>query len=540
MAFLSSSPSSSICRVSISLLLVYIIAVSRLFPVQAHGLLKTLSRLIELPSEVSDSKEDHNVRRSDFPSGFLIGAATSALQTEGSTKTGKRSPSVWEHFIKKYPDRVVDRSDFQTGIDSYRRYKEDIEALKDIGADAYRFSISWTRIFPNGSFSGGINLEGIDHYNRIIDMLVEYGIKPFVTLLHFDLPQSLEEKYGGFLSNTIVNDFRDYCELCFRTFGDRVKNWITINEPLTIVEPGYDLGLTAPGRCSKCSAGNSSTEPYIVNHNILLSHAAVAKLYKEKYQADQGGEIGLTVVGEYYEPYSEAPEDKAAQQRILDFKLGWYMEPLVYGDYPRIMRKLVKQRLPTFSWKEKKLVKGSFDFIGINYYTSSYAKSIPMDPKAPPMSFTCDMYVNSTETRNGNFIGPKAEGSSNIYVYPQGLQKVLEYVKQRYQNPKIYVTENGVTENRNDSRGLVEALDDQHRINYIRQHLYRIQQAIKNGVNVQGYFYWSLFDSFEWLGGYTVRFGLYYIDYMDNLKRIPKLSALWLHDFMRGDKHQGY
>ncbi|KAG8638711.1 beta-glucosidase 24 isoform X3 [Manihot esculenta] len=511
-------------------------------------MISTASRALGLPLMVESQIAlnfdiETSIRRTNFPSDFLFGASTAALQIEGSTKSEGRARSIWDTYLENHRDKVIDGSNMDTAIDSYKRYKEDMEHLKNLGVDAYRFSISWTRILPDGTLSGGVNQEAIDHYNKMIDMLIEYGIKPFATLFHFDSPQALDEKYGGFLSSSIVGDFQDYSEVCFRTFGDRVKNWITINEPLMIAQLGYDLGIAPPGRCSgraNCEAGNSSTEPYIVSHNLLLAHAAAARLYKNKYQAKQGGEIGISLVGQYYEPYSESLDDKAAQERALDFQLGWYMEPLVYGDYPNIMRELVKDRLPIFTEHEKKLVKDSFDFIGINYYTSIYAKAIPIDPNATHTSYTDDQFIYATaESKDGELIGPKFEGM-NIYVYPEGLQKVLELIKEKYQSPKIYITENGITEARNDNRGLVEALDDLHRIEYIQRHLYRVHKAIKNGVNVRGYFYWSLFDSFEWLGGYTIRFGLYYIDYKDNLKRIPKVSSMWYHHFLQGGRKQAY
>ncbi|KDP30947.1 hypothetical protein JCGZ_11323 [Jatropha curcas] len=511
----------------------------------------TASRAVGLPLKVEEqtalgfrNNEPITIRRSDFSDDFLFGTSTSAPQIEGSTKSEGRWPSIWDSYVEKNQDKVIDGSNMEIAIDSYKRYKEDLEHLKNLGVDAYRFSISWTRILPDGTLSGGLNQKGIDHYNSMIDILVQNGIKPLVTLFHFDSPQILQDEYDGFLNRSIVDDFRDYSEVCFRKFGDRVKNWITINEPLMVAQLGYDLGIGPPLRCSdrtKCSVGNSSTEPYIVTHNLLLAHAAAARLYKDKYQAKQGGEIGISLVGQYFEPYdSESLDDKAAQERAMDFELGWYMEPLVYGEYPSIMRELVKDRLPSFTKQEKELVMHSFDFIGINYYTSYYVKSTTIDPHATPSSYTFDQFLTIGENKGGITLGPKAEGYGVTYIYPEGLQKSLEYIKQKYQNPKIYITENGMTEKRDDNRGLVESLDDQRRIEYIQQHLQIIHNAIKNGVNVKGYFYWSLFDSFEWLGGYTVRFGLYYIDFKDNFKRIPKLSALWYHDFLRGDTKQSY
>ncbi|KAK1564341.1 hypothetical protein Q3G72_001094 [Acer saccharum] len=481
---------------------------------------------LEVGSLTSPLKPE--IKRCDFASDFLFGASSAATQIEGSAKDGGRGPSIWDAFVRKYPGGLRDGSN--KAIDSYRRYREDVKLLKDLGVDSYRFSISWTRILPNGSLSGGVNQEGIYHYNSLINELIKYGIKPFVTILHFDSPLALEKKYGGPLSRSFVDDFKDYTEILFRTFGDRVKNWITINEPLIVAKYGYDLGLPPQGRCTDrktCRAGNSSTEPYIVAHNLLLAHATAFRLYSEKFQEKQGGQIGLTLLGEYYEPYSESSDDKAAAKRAMDFELGWFMEPLVYGDYPRIMREIVKDRLPTFSAEEKKLIQGSFDFIGINYYTSRYAKNIPIDLRATPISFSVDESVNITADKNGVLMGPRAEGTLFIYIYPQGLQKILEFIKKEYQNPTIYITENGVTEKRNDSLPINVALEDQHRINYVVQHLYHIRKAIENGVNVKGYFYWSIFDDFEWIDGYLARFGLYYIDYKNNLTRIPKDSLRW-------------
>ncbi|KAL5543971.1 hypothetical protein UlMin_007755 [Ulmus minor] len=421
--------------------------------------------------------EELKIKRSDFPSDFVFGVGTSAVQ-------------------------------------------EDVKHVKNLGVDSYRFSISWSRILPNGSLSGGINQEGVDHYNSLINQLIENGIKPFVSLLHFDLPQALQDKYGGYMSPSLLKDFKDYSEFCFRTFGDRVKHWITINEPLVIAVFGYEIGLAPPGRCSlpnfTCSSGgNSSTEPYIVAHNLILAHAASVRIYKMKFQATQKGEIGISLNTKYFEPFSDSLEDKAAVQRLMDFNLGWFMEPLVFGDYPKSMRDLVKERLPTFSRKQRRMLRGSSDFFGLNYYTSSYARN-------RLASSTHDMHhaVDSL-------------ASENMGIFPEDLQRLLEFMKQKYQNPKIYITENGINEKRDDKRGLDELLNDSHRINYVLRHLHFVHKAIENDVNVKGYFYWAAFDDFEWGLGFEHRFGLYFIDFNDNFKRIPKLSAKWFNSFLK-------
>ncbi|PKI53304.1 hypothetical protein CRG98_026332 [Punica granatum] len=388
MGLLSHAPSASIflllifclscihygSSVHLSLAVLHLLVIS-IYVYEVASAKETSSELLNA-SDLSEA--ELNVKRSNFPRDFLFGAATSAVQ-------------------------------------------DDVKLLKELGVDAYRFSIPWTRILPS--------------------------ITPFVTLLHFDSPQILQDKYGGFLSHEIVDDFRDYAEICFRTYGDRVKHWITINEPLIIAQFGYDLGLAAPGRCSvppnACPAGNSSTEPYIVTHNALLAHAAAAGLYKDKFQAEQRGEIGISLVGEFFEPYSESSNDKKAARRAMDFHVGWFLNPLVYGEYPRRMRNLVKGRLPTFSEGDKALVQGSLDFIGFNYYTSRYAKAIEIDPNVPPTSFSRDSFTDLQFARDGVPIGKKASGSDFIYIYPKGLGKLLTYTKRKYKSPKIYITENG-------------------------------------------------------------------------------------------------
>ncbi|KAM6568148.1 hypothetical protein CsatB_016133 [Cannabis sativa] len=482
--------------------------------------------------------EELMIKKSDFPSDFVFGVATAAAQIEGSVNAEGKGESIWDNFVKTNPVKIADRSNMTTAIDSYKRFMSDIEAISKLGVKSYRFSIAWTRILPNGSLSGGVNEAGISHYNNLINELVKRGIKPYVTLLHFDSPQALQEKYGGFLSRSMVKDFKDYSELCFTRFGDRVKNWVTINEPLIVAQMGYDLGVAAPGRCSfpflagPCTEGNSTTEPYIVTHNMLLAHATAVKLYRRKFQKTQGGEIGITLVGKYFEPYSETRDDIAATKRLMDFQVGWFMEPLVYGHYPKSMIRKVKNRLPKFTLKQKKLVQGSFDFIGINYYTSRFAKS---KPPSFPTRFTTDALATEESHKiNGSLIGPKAKGSTFIFVYPEGLRKLLCFMKDKYQNPKIIITENGITEVNDPNKPLEVALNDPHRIINTLRHLYKIHQAMQYGVNVKGYFYWSLFDDFEWGEGFLPRFGLYYIDYKNNLNRIPKESAKWFNRFLNG------
>ncbi|XP_047326883.1 beta-glucosidase 12-like [Impatiens glandulifera] len=412
--------------------------------------------------------------------------------------------------------------------------------MKDMGLDAYRFSISWSRILPSGKLNGGLNMEGIQYYNNLLTELFDKGLVPFVTLFHWDLPQALEDEYGGFLSPNIVTDFQDYADICFREFGDRVKYWITLNEPWSYSYAGYATGNLAPGRCSpsiyiNCTGGDSSTEPYLVTHHQLLAHAAAVELYRDKYQAHQKGKIGITLVAQWTVPYSESRHDQNAALRYLDFMVGWFVDPLTSGVYPRTMRFLVGQRLPNFTKEQSDMLKGSFDFLGLNYYTANYARDVGNHKHNVHPSYLSDPLVNLLTKRNGKLIGPQA-ASSWLFVYPRGIRDILLYVKNKYNNPLIYITENGVDEVNNGTLSLEEALVDNMRIDYYYQHLLFLNQAIEDGVNVKGYFAWSLLDNFEWSSGYTVRFGIYFIDYKDGLKRHPKRSAQWFKNFLGGKK----
>nr|AQP26338.1 beta-glucosidase 12 [Crocus sativus] len=498
-----------------------------------------VSLLLSILAVVSASSRDDgaaNISRSSFPTGFIFGTASSAYQYEGAAKEGGRGPSLWDTFVEKHADQVADGSNGNVAIDSYHRYKGDVKIMKEMGFDAYRFSISWSRILPNGSLSGGINKEGVKYYNNLIDELISKGLTPFVTIFHWDTPQGLEDKYGGFLSNRIAEDFRDYAGVCFREFGDRVKHWITLNEPWSYAADGYATGDLAPRRCSpeiaaNCNGGDSGREPYTVAHSMLLSHAAAVNLYRRKYQASQKGKIGITLVTNWMVPYSDSKRDMDAVERGLDFMFGWFMDPLTQGDYPLSMKALVRDRLPKFTEEQSKMVKGSFDFLGVNYYSTNYARSLPINVIAKDL-YSTDSCANRTQVRNGIPIGPRA-ASNWLYVYPKGILDLLLYTKEKYNNPLIYITENGVDEANNETLSLEEALKDDARIHFYQQHLFYLQRAIREGVDVRGYFAWSLLDNFEWLNGYTVRFGLNYVDYKNDLKRYPKSSAIWFKKFLK-------
>ncbi|KAG6682903.1 beta-glucosidase 24-like [Carya illinoinensis] len=478
-----------------------------------------------------------SLNRTSFPKGFTFGAASSSYQYEGAAFEDGKGLSLWDYYSHKYSDKIADGSNGDVADDQYHRYKEDFGILKDMNADAYRFSIAWPRLIPTGKISDGVNQKGIDHYNKVIDELLAKGLKPYVTIFHWETPMVLEHEYGGFLSQSIVEDFKDFAELCFKEFGDRVKHWITLNEPYTYSNGGYAAGVLAPFRCSSwqnlsCTDGDSATEPYTVTHNLLLAHAAAVNVYKTKYQAEQKGVIGITLVCDWMVPYSKSEKDHAAALRALDFMFGWFMEPLTKGRYPLSMRTHVREnRLPRFNRTESKLVKGSYDFIGLNYYTATYVADAP-EYRSLNKSYLTDALVNKTGSRNGVLIGPQA-ASSWLYVYPKGIYDLLVYTKSKYGDPEIFITENGIDEFNNASLPLKEALRDTQRIDYYYRHLAHVHKAIGVGVKVKAYFAWTFLDDYEWMSGYTVRFGIHFVDYVNGLKRYPKLSAKWFQNFLK-------
>ncbi|CAA2978074.1 beta-glucosidase 12-like [Olea europaea subsp. europaea] len=439
---------------------------------------------------------------------------------EGAAEEDGRGPSIWDDFTHKYPGKIVDHSNGDLANDFYHRYKEDVKLMEFIGLNAFRFSISWSRILPHGKLSKGINKEGIAFYNNLINELLSKGIQPFPTLFHWDLPQALEDEYGGFLSPRIVDDFRDFADVCFKEFGDRVKHWVTMNEPYIFTLGGYDLGKLAPGRCSPwmtngCPDGNSATEPYIVAHVMLLCHAQTVELYREKYKASQKGQIGIVLISFWFVPYSKSQADVRAAKRALDFMYG-------------CMRTLVGDRLPNFTDEEANLVKGSYDFLGLNYYTSFYAADLP-SANLINISMTSDSNTNLTSERNGKFIG-NSTGIPEFRVYPRGLKDLLIYTKQKYKNPSIYITECGMSEA--NITTIDRGTNDPQRIRFYRRHLLAVRQAIREGVDVRGFFPWSLLDNFEWNSGYNQKFGLIYVDRANELKRYVKKSALWFKKFL--------
>nr|CAD1832199.1 unnamed protein product [Ananas comosus var. bracteatus] len=468
------------------------------------------------------------VRRSDFPEGFVFGVATSAYQVEGARREGGKGDSIWDVFCEK-KENIIDRSNGEIAVDQYHRYKEDVELMAKLGFGAYRFSISWPRIFPDG-LGTKISAEGVAYYNNLIDSLLEKGIQPYATLYHWDLPYNLHNSMGGWLSEKIVEYFALYAEACFANFGDKVKHWITINEPLQTAVNGYGVGIFAPG-----VREDTSIEPYLAAHHQLLAHAAAYAVYKEKFKATQGGEVGLVLDCEWAEAFSDKEEDKIATERRLDFQLGWYLDPIFYGDYPAVMRQRLGDKLPKLSEKDKELLSNAIDFVGLNHYTSRFISHV-QKPRGIHFYQVQEM-ERIAKWNSGEVIGDKA-ASEWLYIVPWGIRRTLNYIATRYRNPKIYVTENGMDEEDSEISTLGEALNDTKRVGYFKGYIAAVAQAIRDGADVRGYFAWSFLDNFEWAQGYTKRFGLVYVDYKNGLTRHPKASALWFSRFLKGEDQE--
>ncbi|GMN49844.1 hypothetical protein TIFTF001_019009 [Ficus carica] len=466
------------------------------------------------------------------PNTFLFGSASSSYQYEGAYLSDGKGLNNWDVFTHK-PGNIMDGTTGDIAVDQYHLYQEDLNLMKYIGVNSYRFSISWARILPKGRF-GNVNVAGIDYYNKLIDALLRRGIQPFVTLTHYDIPQELEERYGAWLSPELQEDFRYYADVCFRSFGDRVKFWTTFNEPNVAVIRGYRSGIYPPSRCSgsfgNCSSGDSCTEPFIAAHNVILSHASAV-------QKTQGGNIGIVMNCLWYEPFSNSLEDKLAVERALSFYMNWFLDPIILGNYPAEMREILGQDLPAFSNDDLEKLKNGLDFIGINHYSSFYIKDCKISRCEPGAGASkTEGFALRTAIKEGRFIG-EPSGLDWLYVYPQGMEKIVMYIKDRYNNTPMFITENGYGCEEKINSKSEDMQNDVNRVDYMRSYLDALANAVRKGADVRGYFAWSLLDNFEWINGYTVRFGLYHVDFA-TLKRSARLSAAWYRQFIANEtKH---
>ncbi|KAF8108787.1 hypothetical protein N665_0104s0102 [Sinapis alba] len=480
---------------------------------------------------------EYEVHKSDFPDDFIFGTSVSAYQVEGAKKGSGRGLTTWDEFTHMFPDKVEQRSDGDIGVDFYTRYKDDIKLMKELKTNGFRFSISWTRVLPYGTIEKGVNEEGVKFYDDLINALIADGIQPAITLFHWESPLALEMKYGGFLDEQIVEDFRKFAKFCFERFGDRVKNWATFNEPSVYSLAGYMKGKKAPGRCSpweilKCPSGDSSEEPYRVGRNQILSHVAAVEEFRkcEKCQ-EGGGKIGIVLVSHWFEPKDpNSSKDIDAARRSLEYLLGWFLRPLVYGQYPKEMLEGATSRVKAFTPQESKRLRGSLDFVGINYYGAFFSTPLS-NVNSSQISYHSDMRVNWTVEQNHS---PHLKSTAmGIVIYPAGLMNLMRHIKDEYMDPEIYIMENGMDELDDGTKTVEEALNDYGRKEFIKSHILIMGKAIRMyNVRLKGYFIWSLMDNFEWEKGYKIRFGLYHVDFNDNMKRYMRSSGKWLSEFL--------
>ncbi|XP_017782709.1 PREDICTED: myrosinase 1-like [Nicrophorus vespilloides] len=450
-----------------------------------------------------------------FPNNFKFGVATASYQIEGGWKDGGKGESIWDYQTHTFPNRILDGSNGDIACDSYNKIDEDIRNLKALKVDFYRFSISWPRLLPSG-FANEISEDGVRYYNELIDKLIANGIEPMVTLYHWDVPQSIEN-LGGWTNRAIVDYFGDYARICFKLFGDRVKTWITINEPYSICEYGYGNVITAP------YYNSTGIGSYACGHHVILSHAKAYNIYAFEFRFKQRGRVGITVESSWWEPDSNSKEDRTAAENMMQMYFGWFLHPIIKGDYPPVMRLRVdkksreqhfpRSRLPRFTIKEIIEIKGTIDFLGLNHYTTFMAKSGTDGP------------VPSNINDVGAILYQKPEWKQSarevFRLVPWGLRKLLVWVKKEYRNIEVLITENGYAGKED------ETTNDIERIEYYNLYLTEVLKAIhEDKCKITGYTAWSFMDNYEWTDGYTMRFGMYYVDFKDpNRTRTPKKSA---------------
>ncbi|KAF2454598.1 beta-glucosidase [Lineolata rhizophorae] len=461
-----------------------------------------------------------------LPKDFLWGFATASYQIEGAPHEDGRGDSIWDTYCR-IPGKIADGSSGDVACDSYHRTAEDIALLKECGARAYRFSISWSRVIPLGGRNDPVNEKGLQYYVKLVDDLIAAGIEPMITLYHWDCPAELDKRYGSMLNKEeFVKDYANFARVMFKAMGSKVKYWITFNEPWCSSILGYSTGLFAPGHTSdrtKSPVGDSSREPWIVGHTLLLCHGTAVKIYREEFKAKDGGQIGITLNGDWAEPWDpEDPADVEACDRKIEFAISWFGDPVYFGKYPDSMRKQLGDRLPEFTEEEAALVKGSNDFYGMNHYCANYIKHKESEPD--PEDFTGNLEI-LMENKAGESIGPETQ---SVWLRPNGpgFRKLLKWLSDRYGNPTMYVTENGTSIKGENDLPMEGILNDEFRAQYFRDYIKALAQArCLDGVDVMGYMAWSLMDNFEWAEGYITRFGVTYVDYEGGQKRYPKKSA---------------
>ena len=437
-----------------------------------------------------------------FPAEFVWGAAAAAYQIEGATTEDGRGESIWDRFCAT-PGKVRAGESGAVACDFYHRYPEDIALMRDLGLDAFRFSIAWPRIVPDGR--GRVNEAGLDFYDRLVDELLDQGIQPFPTLYHWDLPQPLEDA-GGWPARATAEAFVDYVEVVAARLSDRVTHWTTHNEPWVAAWLGYGSGEHAPGRTSPADALAAA-------HHLLLSHGWAAEVLR---RASADAKVGIALVFVPAYPASDSEGDRLAARHGDGFFNRWFLDPLYRSNYPADILDYFVPATPPIVDGDLETIAAPLDFLGLNYYSRQVlrenpAGGRPLHERVPDAAYT-DM---------------------GWEIYPDGLFDGLLRIRDEYDPPAVYITENGAAfADHLDHAGEVQ---DPERQAYIAGHLSAISKAIDAGVPVQGYFLWSLLDNFEWAHGYSKRFGIVFVDY-PTLERVPKASYRWYRDFVAGQR----
>jgi beta-glucosidase len=427
-----------------------------------------------------------------FPSDFVWGAATAAYQVEGAATEDGRGESIWDRFSAT-PGKVVNGHTGAVACDTYHRYAEDIGLMRSLGIGAFRLSVAWPRILPEGR--GRVNQAGLDFYDRLVDDSLANGLDPYVTLYHWDLPQVLEDR-GGWPARETVEAFTEYTEVVVSRLGDRARHWITQNEPWVASWLGYGLGVHAPGR-------KSDSDALAAGHHILVAHGRAAEVLRREAPASEVG-IAIDLVPMY--PFSDNEADVEAAHREDGFRNRWFLEPVLGRGYPEDMLERYDEILPTIEDGDMDTIAAPLDFLGINYYTRSVVRASVGEVPAEGAEHT----------------------EMGWEVYPDGLYRLLVHLQTVYEPPELYITENGAAFADARENGRVA---DSRRVSYLEGHLDAVVAAIAEGVPVRGYFLWSLLDNFEWAFGYSRRFGIVYVDF-DTLERVPKDSFTWYRDFI--------
>ncbi len=448
--------------------------------------------------------------REAFPDGFLWGAATAAYQIEGAAHEDGKGPSVWDTFSHE-PGRTRGGDTGDTACDSYHRLDEDLAMLARMSVGAYRFSVSWPRIQPDGQ--GPANLAGLDYYSRLVDGLLERGIQPAVTLFHWDLPQALQDK-GGWTVRDIADRFAEYAEIVVTALGDRAKRWITINEPWVIANLGYRTGEHAPGIADRQQAAE-------VTHHLLLAHGRATQAIRAA--RSDAGEVGITL---NLSPIRAAEPSADGLAAEIDAEInGVFLEPLLQGRYPPALGRDFRPGDEVIRGGDFREIQEPIDFLGVNYYAPHVVRlrdGNGLRRGEQPMP----------DRGHGVNVNPDGMPLTAMgwLVDPEGLHELLVRLGTEAPGLPLYITENGAaTHDYVTPEGVV---DDFERVSYLHGHLHAARRAIGAGVNLRGYFVWSFLDNFEWAEGYSKRFGLVFVDF-GTQRRIPKRSALWYADVAR-------